>query len=63
MAGSISAAQLYGNTNPRFKNPAIPASDSASSPLMGTDDALYYWLAFVGLLVLLRVLYYYAEET
>lgn len=63
MAGIISAGDLYGNQASRFvgvkqQTTAISASGSvgntkASNP---NTNASFSWLAFVGVLVLIRVL-------
>ena len=62
MPATISASQIYGRTNPQYRQPKDAPIAEASSPLIGNSQPLIYWVALVGLLIAARLLWEYAGE-
>lgn len=58
MTGSFTGEQIYGRAKSiPGMNPAIPAIEAASSPLTASNNAVWYWVALVALVMLARVAY------
>lgn len=63
LGGLVGAASLYGNSGPGAKSTNPPAVQASGSlPAGGDKTPAYFWVAFVAVLVAIRVIWEFAKE-